>query len=159
MVIQKSTHTRTRKRGYRQSLKQPEFPPGHDGEIPEGGAGVRPGWSDSEVSREVVDESVLNHNTKDLICAMITLGIEDYLWMKQTHLIANGKVDTLAVRFASEKIGKTLSKYHVADTYAFFWDGWMERMIENTGIQIDPTLIYQKLEPELWKTLIHKQKN
>lgn len=107
----------------------------------------------------MVDESVLNHNTKDLICAMITLGIEDYLWMKQTHLIANGKVDTLAVRFASEKIGKTLSKYHVADTYAFFWDGWMERMIENTGIQIDPTLIYQKLEPELWKTLIHKQKN
>ena len=88
---------------------------------------------------------------------MITLGIEDYLWMKQTHLIVDGKVDTLAVRFASEKIGKTLSKYHVADTYAFFWAGWCERMIENTGIQIDPTLIYQKLEPELWKTLIKKQ--
>jgi hypothetical protein len=102
----------------------------------------------------VVDARVCSYNLKSLLCAVVEQGVLDYRFLKSMGYITNGLPDNLAMAKAPQKLGKGLRRGDVPGTCGFIWDGWLERLLESAELNIEPTVIYEELEPELWTKLL-----
>ena len=100
----------------------------------------------SEMARPVLeyDESGI----KLLFADVIIQAVQDYERLKKKGEIVDGKP---AKALSYTTAGGTGSVEALCD---FFWQGWMEKIVLHTGLNISSARIYKKLEPELWQSLI-----
>ena len=85
---------------------------------------------------------------KRLFVDMIIQAMRDYERCKKRGQIVDGRP-----AFGVGVYRRASSSSSVKNLCDFFWAGWMEKIIELAGLQVDPHDIYEKLEPELWPNL------
>ena len=91
---------------------------------------------------EILDDT----GVKLLFGAIIAQAVNDYMRLKNAGRIKEGR-----------SAGREQYK-HSGAVGNFFWDGWMEEMLNQAGMKIQVSPIYKKLEPELWQNLIQKRR-
>ena len=88
---------------------------------------------------------------KLLFADVIIQAVQDYEKLQRSGKIVDGR--------PMESVYK--SDGHAGSVEAlcdFFWQGWMEKIVLHTGLNISSARIYKKLEPELWQSLISQHR-
>ena len=97
---------------------------------------------------EILDDT----GVKLLFGAIIAQAVNDYMRLKKAGRIKEGR------SLGREQYKHSGAVGNVSSLCNFFWDGWMEEMLNQAGMKIQVSPIYKKLEPELWQNLILKRR-
>lgn len=100
-----------------------------------------------------MEEDFVGH--QGLLMMVIVQAVDDYKTLKANGLIENGRAYYERV-CRCEKLPRNIPPDCIEDLCDFFWMGRMDALIEFSGMRINSSVIYQHIEPRLWKSLIYK---
>jgi len=101
------------------------------------------------MARQILDYD--DSGIKLLYADVIIQAVKDYERLRMAGKIIRGQPKSAVYKTAG-------GAGNVESLCAFFWEGWMERMVLQVGLNISTTRIYKKLEPELWQSLISQHR-
>ena len=101
------------------------------------------------MARQILDYD--DSGIKLLFADVIIQAVQDYERLQMAGKIVEGKPKAAVYKTAG-------NSGSVESLCAFFWEGWMERMVLQVGLNVSTTRIYKKLEPELWQSLISQHR-